>query len=72
MIGEGLELMIAGMSVVFLFLTLMVIVMSLSASVLKRFDKPQELKQVTGSGGAGDQLAEVAVAIAAVKRQMQG
>lgn len=68
MIGEGLELMVAGMSVVFLFLALMVIVMYASAGILKRFDKPEQITQ----NAASDQLAEVAVAIAAVKRQIQG
>ncbi|MBN2716014.1 MAG: OadG family protein [Deltaproteobacteria bacterium] len=69
MIGEGLELMVAGMGVVFLFLTLMVLVMSISAGILKRFDKPVEATQ---TAGAGDPLAEVAVAIAAVQREIQG
>ncbi|MBN2340659.1 MAG: OadG family protein [Deltaproteobacteria bacterium] len=72
MIGEGLELMVAGMSVVFLFLALMVIVMSLSAGVLKKFEKPENTTPGAGSGGAGDPMAEVAVAIAAVQREIQG
>jgi oxaloacetate decarboxylase (Na+ extruding) subunit gamma len=71
MIGEGLELMVAGMSVVFLFLALMVLVMNLSAGILKRFDKPEEAKKA-GAGAAGDPMAEVAVAIAAVQREIQG
>jgi oxaloacetate decarboxylase gamma subunit len=70
MIGEGLELMVAGMGVVFLFLILMVIVMNISSFILKRFDKPQELP--AGAGGTPDQLTQVAVAIAAAKRHMQG
>ena len=72
MIGEGLELMVAGMSVVFLFLALMVVVMSISSGILKRFDKPEEATLKMGAGGAGDPMAEVAVAIAAVRREMQG
>lgn len=72
MIGEGLELMVAGMGVVFLFLTLMVLVMNISAGILKRFDKPEEAKPQAIAGSAGDPLAEIAVAIAAVQREIQG
>ncbi|MBN2530641.1 MAG: OadG family protein [Deltaproteobacteria bacterium] len=72
MIGEGLELMVAGMSVVFLFLALMVLVMNLSAGILKRFDKPEEAIQTAGAGKAGDPMAEVAIAIAAVQREIKG
>lgn len=70
MIGEGINLMLAGMGVVFMFLILLVIVMNISAAILKRFDKPEEL--TAGNGGAADPLAQVAVAIAAVKRHTQG
>ena len=72
MIGEGLELMVAGMGVVFLFLTLMVLVMNISAGILKRFEKPEEAIQKTGARAAGDPMAEVAVAIAVVQREIQG
>lgn len=71
--SEGLELMVAGMGVVFLFLTLMVFVMYGAAAVLKKFDKPEELTPGGGpSGAVADELAEVAVAIAAVKAHTQG
>ena len=64
---EGLELMVYGMSGVFLFLILMVVVMTFTSVIVKKFEKP-----VSVTAGTDDQLAQVAVAIAAVKRHTQG
>ena len=71
-IEKGLVLMGAGMGVVLLFLTIMVIVMYGAAAILRRFDKPQI---PTGGNGptraTSDEMAEIAVAIAAVKAHTQ-
>ncbi|WP_300667204.1 OadG family transporter subunit [Desulfoluna sp.] len=73
MIVEGLGLMVAGMGVVFAFLTLLVFAMMISAKVLKRFTdadvtgRPLGKPRAATFQQAGDDLAEIAVAIAAVK-----
>lgn len=73
MIVEGLGLMVAGMGVVFAFLALLVFAMKISAKVLKRFTDadvmggPLEKQPTAVFRQAGDDLAEIAVAIAAVK-----
>jgi sodium pump decarboxylase gamma subunit len=71
--NEGLELMMAGMTVVFLFLSIMVSIMYGAAAILKKFEKPEE--QTPGgnsSDSQNDGLAEIAVAIAAVKAHTRG
>jgi sodium pump decarboxylase gamma subunit len=74
MLNEGLGLMVAGMGVVFAFLFLLVIAMQLSAKFFEVFKDyfPEELPQVKAVTGtvlaqSNDKLAEIAVAIAAVK-----
>jgi oxaloacetate decarboxylase gamma subunit len=73
MIVEGLGLMLAGMGVVFAFLTLLVFAMKISAKVLERFADADVTSGPLGTTNtavlqqAGDHLAEIAVAIAAVK-----
>lgn len=73
MIVEGLGLMVAGMGVVFAFLTLLVYAMKISAKVLVRFadaevtGRPMVKTPTAVLQQAGDELAEIAVAIAAVK-----
>ncbi len=73
MIVEGLGLMFAGMGVVFAFLTLLVGAMKVSAKVLKRFADAEttrgslETTKTAVLHQVGDELTEIAVAIAAVK-----
>ena len=73
MIVEGLGLMVAGMGVVFAFLILLVYAMKISAKVLERFADADVASGPLGKTNtavlqqAGDELAEIAVAIAAVK-----
>lgn len=67
---KGLELMLAGMGGVFTFLALMVAIMYVTSLIFKKYEKPAVLSQ--GNAGQDDQLAQVAVAIAAVKRHTQG
>lgn len=73
MIVEGLGLMVAGMGVVFAFLALLVYAMKISAKVLERFTDaevtggPLEKQTTAVFQQAGDDLTEIAVAIAAVK-----
>lgn len=73
MIIEGLGLMIAGMGVVFAFLTLLVAAMKISAKALARFADAEEtvgplVKPTTATTAkANDNMAEIAVAIAAAK-----
>jgi oxaloacetate decarboxylase (Na+ extruding) subunit gamma len=69
MLDKGLELMVAGMGVVFLFLILMVIVMHLSSSVLKRFEKALPAQ---GRLTTSNPLALTAIAIAAARRHLNG
>lgn len=72
MIVEGLGLMVAGMGVVFAFLTLLVYAMKISAKVERFADAevksgPLGTTKTAVIQQAGDELAEIAVAIAAVK-----
>ncbi|MBU0506941.1 MAG: OadG family protein [bacterium] len=62
MITQGLILMLIGMSVVFSFLAIMVLLMQGSAIVCKRFD-------TVDAPTTNDDLAEIAVAIAAIKNK---
>ena len=66
MIEEGLVLMGAGMGVVGSFLSIMVVVMYGASSILRRFDEKSE------SGKKSKDLAEIAVAVAAVKSRTSG
>lgn len=74
MLGEGLGLMAAGISVVFAFLTLMVLLMNLAAMFFEKFADwfEEEVIPSAKSGKAviqqsDNELAEIAAAIAAVK-----
>jgi oxaloacetate decarboxylase gamma subunit len=70
MLTEGLILMVIGMSVVFVFLIVMVLAMNIMAALMKPLAKlipePQEKQVVKVRKPAGDDLEEIAVAIAAV------
>jgi sodium pump decarboxylase gamma subunit len=75
LIEQGLRFMIIGMSVVFLFLAVMVIVMKLNYIVLRffnRFSPEQEEKTEEATGIAMHSHNDVAVAIAAVKAYIKG
>ena len=71
---QSLVLLVAGMSIVFLFLSLMVWVMSLSAPLVAKFnhilpdDKPrQKSRGGAGNAAAQDQGELVAVALAVAR-----
>ena len=77
MIGEGFELMLVGMGVVFSFLVLLVILMRISGSLLSRLPEAEVVvKPVSGGGGgnmrSGEASAKLAVAIAAAHRERNG
>ena len=70
MIFEGLKFMVIGMSVVFAFLSLLVLAMNLSASFFTKFAHlfPEEKEPTAGlQRRGGDDHADIAVAIAAVR-----
>jgi len=70
MIQAGLTLMIAGMGVVFLFLTIMVLVMNGTAAFFKKYAHlfPEEAKPESHiTQLASDDSAEIAVVVAAIK-----
>lgn len=75
MLTEGLGLMVAGMGVVFAFLTLLVLAMTAAAKFFEIFadyfveeaPKPVTKPKAAVVRQSEDQLAEVAVAIAAAK-----
>ncbi len=64
LINEGLTLMLAGMGTVFVFLTTLVIVMTLMSRLLMRF---QAAPEPTGAGD--DEVAAIAVAIMEHRRK---
>ena len=66
-LGQGLVLMIAGMGIVYVFLTVLIIVTKSSMSVISRFDSllPQEApKKAPKAAAAGNDDANIALAIA--------
>ncbi len=83
MIGEGIELMVVGMGVVFSFLVLLVILMQVTGALLNRLPEPETAPQRTGGNGNGNgqsgqtgqsktASAKVAVAVAAAYRRRHG
>ncbi|MGE4299056.1 MAG: OadG family protein [Desulfovibrionaceae bacterium] len=81
MIEQGFILMVSGMGVVFLFLTLMVLVMHITAAFFKKYAhlfpevQPAKAAMARPAAVAGaphsDDTVDIAVAIAAVKDFMQ-
>lgn len=65
---QGVVLMIIGMATVFAFLVLMILAMSCSAGFCRKFAHlfPEEAAPASSSGAA-DPVAEIAVALAAIK-----
>ncbi len=61
---EGLMLMVAGMGTVFVFLTILVIAMSVMSMLLARL-------QPAGQEPSGDEVAAIAAAIRQHRRQKQ-
>ena len=84
MIGEGFELMVVGMGVVFSFLVLLVLLMQVSGALLNRLPEPEPAPQRTGGNGnkngngtgqpgqSKEASAKVAVALAAAYRKRHG
>ncbi len=64
LINEGLTLMLAGMGTVFVFLTVLVIAMTLMSHLVSRF---QPTKQ--GAGNGDDEIAAIAAAITEHRRK---
>ena len=64
---EGVEFMVVGMSVVFCFLVLMVIVMQLNAAIITKFF-PEKEEPVEQKSSVGDK-ARIAAAIAIARAQ---
>lgn len=75
LLQEGLKLMAVGMGVVFLFLALMVVIITGAAKILAPFagildkaeDKPQRKKPAKKAAASGDDAAKAAAAVAAVQ-----
>jgi len=70
MINEGFKLMALGMSTVFLFLLLMVIILQLQAKVINRYfpEKPKTPTKANTGAKASNDGAIVAAIIAAVTK----
>jgi len=67
MISQGLILMVVGMGVVFIFLTLMVLLMKLSALVVRKISPELPALSPVPSVNEGE-LVKVAVAVLAAKK----
>jgi len=69
MIAEGFILLIIGMSVVFAFLTIMVLVMRIMSSVILKYfpekEEPAPVRMPAAAPAAASEDIEIAVAIAA-------
>ena len=61
---QGFELMLAGMGIVFVFLTVLVIATSLMSRLVLRLQPPDE-----GSGPTGEEVAAISAAIAQHRRR---
>jgi oxaloacetate decarboxylase gamma subunit len=67
LINEGLTLMLAGMGTVFVFLTVLVIAMTLMSRLVSRF---QPARGAANAANAGDdEIAAIAAAITEHRRQ---
>jgi sodium pump decarboxylase gamma subunit len=66
---QGIVLMVIGMATVFAFLVLLILAMNGSAAYFKKFAHlyPEEVKTPPKSRLAADPVAEIAVALAAIK-----
>ena len=66
MIGQGLVLMLAGMGIVYAFLTILIVVTKTSMSGIARFDSilPQDAPKKKPAPAAANDDANVALAIA--------
>ena len=66
MIGQGLVLMLAGMGIVYTFLTILIVVTRVSMSGIARFDSilPQDAPKKKPAPAAADDGANIALAIA--------
>ena len=64
LISEGLTLMLAGMGTVFVFLTALVIAMTVMAGLVARFQPPAD-----ASGTTDDEVAAIAAAITEHRRK---
>jgi sodium pump decarboxylase gamma subunit len=66
---QGIVLMVIGMATVFAFLVLMIVAMNGVASFFRKFAHlfPEEAAPASGKGAAADPVAEIAVALAAIK-----
>ena len=64
LMNEGLTLMLAGMGTVFVFLTALVIAMTLMARLVARFQVPAE-----PTGATDDEIAAIAAAITEHRRK---
>ena len=58
LIDEGLTLMLAGMGTVFVFLTVLVFMMTLMSRLIMRFQSPSE-----PAGPSDDEVAAITVAV---------
>ena len=66
MIGQGLVLMLAGMGIVYTFLTILIVVTRVSMSGIARFDSilPQDAPKKKPAPAAANDDANIALAIA--------
>ena len=66
---QGVTLMVIGMATVFSFLVLLILAMNGSAAFFKKFAHlfPEEVKSTSKTAPKSDPLAEIAVALAAIK-----
>lgn len=65
-LGQGLVLMIAGMGIVYIFLSVLIVITKVSMKGIARFDSilPQEAPKKKPAAAAGNDDANIALAIA--------
>ncbi len=64
LIDEGLTLMLAGMGTVFVFLTVLVVMMTLMSRLIMRFQSPSDV-----AGPSDDEVAAITAAVTQHRRE---
>ena len=64
LIDEGLTLMLAGMGTVFVFLTVLVVIMTLMSRLIMRFQSPSD-----AAGPSDDEVAAITAAVTQHRRK---
>jgi oxaloacetate decarboxylase gamma subunit len=69
MLVKGVELMVIGMAVVFLFLALMVVILMLVSFVFRKFSRFFPEEEITAAGSGNQRIAAIIAAVTSHTRK---